>query len=219
MSLQAELDQLRDDFKRRQPPEVLDTMRRATQALAASGQAGRTPKVGEAAPFFTLPDENGRPVSLRVLLEKGTLVLTFYRGTWCPFCMKDLQALQAALPDIEALGGALTAVSPQTAANGRKALRQNTISFPVLTDKGNDVAAAFGLRFRLPDEVAAIYKSFGNDLALVNGEPSWTLPMPARFVVGRDGIILHAEVNADHTVRSEPASLLPVLHAAMARAG
>ena len=219
MSLQAKLDAFRDAFQKRQPPEVLETMRRATADLVASGQAERALKVGDAVPAFILPDEDGRPVSLRDLLAKGTLVLTFYRGTWCPYCNADLQALQAELPAIEAAGGTMAAVSPQTAANSRKALRDNRLTFPILTDKGNEVAAAFGLRFRLPDDLVAVYKGFGNDLATVNGELSWTLPMPARYVVGVDGRVLHAEVNPDYTRRPEPSTLLPVLRkAALVRA-
>ncbi len=219
MSLQAKLDAFRDAFQKRQPPEVLETMRRATADLVASGQAGQALKAGDAAPAFTLSDEEGRPVNLRELLAKGTLVLTFYRGTWCPFCNTDLQALQEELPAIEAAGGTLAAVSPQTAANSRKALRDNRLAFPILTDRGNEVAAAFGLRFRMPDDLIALYKGFGNDLAAVNGEPSWTLPMPARYVIGADGRILHAEVNPDYTRRPEPSTLLPVLRqAALVRA-
>ncbi len=219
MSLQAKLDAFRDVFQKRQPPEVLETMRRATADLVASGQAGRALKAGDAAPAFTLPDEEGRPVNLRELLAKGTLVLTFYRGTWCPFCNADLQALQAELPAIEAAGGTLAAISPQTAANSRKALRDSRLTFPILTDRGNEVAAAFGLRFRMPDDLIAVYKGFGNDLAAVNGEPSWTLPMPARYVIGADGRILHAEVSPDYTRRPEPSTLLPVLRqAALVRA-
>lgn len=219
MSLQAKLDAFRNAFQKQQPPEVLETMHRATADLIASGQAERALKVGDAAPAFILPGEDGRPVSLQNLLAKGTLVLTFYRGTWCPFCNTDLQALQAELPAIEVAGGTMAAVSPQTAANSRKALRDNGLTFPILTDKGNEVAAAFGLRFQLPNDLIAVYKGFGNDLATVNGEPSWTLPMPARYVIGADGRVLHAEVNPDYTRRPEPSTLLPVLRkAALVRA-
>ena len=103
----------------------------------------------------------------------------------------------------------MAAISPQTAVNSRKARRDSYLTFPILTDKGNE--AAFGLRFRLPGDLIAVYKGFSNDLALVNGEPSWTLPMPARYVIGADGRILHAEVNPDYTRRPEPSTLLPVL--------
>ena len=145
------------------------------------------------------------------LLARGPLALTFYRGVWCPFCNLDLQALEEAANDIRALGASLIAISPQTAPNRRKSERENGLSFPILSDHGNAVAEAFGLRFRLPDDVIAVYKGFGNDLALGNGEDSGTLPMPARYVVASDGVIVYAEVNADYTRRPDPSELLPVL--------
>ena len=145
------------------------------------------------------------------LLKKGPLVLTFYRGVWCPYCNMDLQAVEAAANDIRALGASLVAISPQTAPSRRKSERENGLSFPILSDHGNALASQFGLRFRLPDELIAVYKGFGNDLAIGNGEDSWTLPMPARYVIATDGTIAYAEVNADYTRRPDPSELLPVL--------
>ena len=145
------------------------------------------------------------------LLQKGPLVVTFYRGVWCPYCNMDLQAIEEAANGIRALGASLVAISPQTAPNRRKSKRENALSFPILSDHGNAVANAFGLRFRLPDDLIAVYKGFGNDLAIGNGEGSWTLPMPARYVIGTDGVIAYAEVNPDYTRRPDPSELLPVL--------
>lgn len=219
MSLQEQLDLRRAQFEQKASPEIKEVMRRATADLIASGQAGRALGVGDRVPGFALPDADGKLVTSRDLLAQGPLVLTFYRGVWCPYCNLELQALQAALPAIEAAGGALVAISPQTAANSRKSARQNGLEFPILGDRGNEVAAAFGLRFRMPDELVAIYKGFGTDLALANAEPSWTLPMPARYVVAPDGRIAYAEVNPDYTRRPEPEALLPALRrAALAQA-
>lgn len=212
MSLQEKLDAFRADFlANRAPAGVPEIMARATQALIDSGQADRALKAGDRAPAFNLPDPDGRPVVAGDLLAKGPLVVTFYRGVWCPYCNIDLKEIEATAPAIRALGAELVAISPQTAVNSRKAQRSNALSFPILSDHGNAVANAFGLRFRLPDELIAVYKGFGNDLAVTNGEPSWTLPMPARYVIGRDGVIAYAEVNPDYTRRPEPGDLLPVL--------
>ena len=145
------------------------------------------------------------------LLARGPLVLTFYRGVWRPYCNMDLQAIEDAADEIRALGASLVAISPQTAPNRRKSERENALSFPILSDHGNALANEFGLRFRLPDDLIAVYKGFGNDLTVGNGEPSWTLPMPARYVIDRNGVIAYAEVNADYTRRPDPAELLPVL--------
>ena len=216
MTLQARLDAFKADFKAGKapyfaPPAIHPIMERATAELVASGQAGRALKAGDRAPAFTLPAPDGKPISSSDLLAAGPLVLSFYRGVWCPYCNLELQALEATLPRFRALGASLVAISPQTAANSRKSLRQNGLSFPILSDGGNEVAHAFGLRFALPDYLVDLYRTLKNDLPAFNGDPGWTLPMPARYVIGRDGIIAYAEVNPDYTRRPEPESLLPVL--------
>lgn len=216
MTLQAKLDAFKSDFEAGKPPynvphSVIETMHRATAELIASGAAGRALKAGDKAPAFTLNDPDGQPVSSTDLLAKGPLVVSFYRGVWCPYCNMELQALQAALPDFEALGASLVAISPQTAVNSRKSVRQNDLGFPILSDTHNDVAAAFGLRFAMPDYLVELYKGLKNDLPAFNGDPSWTLPMPGRFVIGQDVTILYAEVNPDYTKRPEPEDMLPAL--------
>jgi peroxiredoxin len=216
MSLQARLDSFKADFRAGKPPysvppAVIATMQRATDELLASGQAERALKAGDAAPEFALPDPDLVQRTAADLLRVGPLVVSFYRGVWCPYCNMELQALEESRPEIEALGASLIAISPQRPVNSRKSQRENRLGFPILSDHGNEVAAAFGLRFALPDYLVALYRQLGNDLPAVNGDDSWTLPMPARFVIGRDGVIAYAEVNPDYTRRPEPAELLPVL--------
>ncbi|MCA8909385.1 MAG: AhpC/TSA family protein [Rhodospirillaceae bacterium] len=216
MSLQAKLDAFKAEFEAGKPPynvppSVIETMHRATAELQATGQADRAKTVGDTAPAFTLNDPDGNPVSSAELLKQGPLVVSFYRGVWCPYCNMELQALQAALPAFQARGATLVAISPQTAPNSRKSVRQNSLGFSILSDTGNDVAAAFGLRFAMPDYLVDLYKGLKNDLPSFNGDPSWTLPMPARYVIGQDGTILYAEVNPDYTRRPEPEDMLPVL--------
>lgn len=123
----------------------------------------------------------------------------------------ELQALEAALPQYRELGANLVAISPQVKANSRKSVRQNHLTFPILSDEKSQVADAFGLRFSLPDYLVDLYKGFGNDLPTFNDDPAWVLPMPARFVIGQDGVILYAEVNPDYTQRPDPSELLPAL--------
>ena len=217
MSLQDKLDAFRANFEAGGPPynapsHIHEPMHRATAELIESGAAAHAQKVGATAPAFVLADPDGKPVSLAELIAEGPLVITFYRGVWCPYCNMDLQALEAARPQIEARGARLVAVSPQTAPNSRRSQRENPLGFPILSDPRNEVAAAFGLRFTLPDYLVDLYKNtFRNDLAIVNGDDSWTLPMPARFVIATDGTIAYAEVNPDYTRRPDPEELLPVL--------
>jgi peroxiredoxin len=219
MSLQAKLDAFKADFVSGKapynaPPEVHAIMARATAELVASGQAGRALKAGDKAPSFTLNDPDGKPVSSAELLAQGPLLLSFYRGVWCPYCNMELQALQQSLPAFLAAGAQLVAISPQTAPNSRKSMRNNNLEFPILSDSHNEVAAAFGLRFALPDYLIELYKSFKNDLPTINADDSWTLPMPARYVIAQDGTILYAEVNPDYTHRPEPEDMLHVLQTA-----
>ena len=219
MSLQTKLDAFKADFEAGKPPynvpySVIETMHRATAELVASGAAQKALKAGDKAPAFTLNDPEGKPVSSSDLLRQGPLVVTFYRGVWCPYCNMELQALQAALPDIREAGGQVVAISPQVASNSRKSVRQNELEFPILSDTHNDVAASFGLRFELPDYLVELYQSLKNDLPAFNGDASWTLPMPARYVIAPDGTIVYAEVNPDYTQRPDPAELLPSLRQA-----
>jgi peroxiredoxin len=215
-TLQERLDAFKAEFESGKPPynvpaAATAAMHRATDELIASGLARAAKKAGQVAPAFTLDDQNGNPVSSAELLARGPLVLTFYRGIWCPYCNMDLQAIEAALPEIKARGASLVAVSPQTQASSRKSAEQNKLTFPILSDVSGQVAAAFGLRFKLPDYLIELYKGFKVDLPAFNADPSWTLPMPARYVIGSDSVITYAEVNPDYTKRPDPSELLPVL--------
>ena len=216
MSLQDTLDEFKKNFEAGGPPyyvpaAVHDTFHRATAKLTASGQAERSIKVGDRAPDFTLPDADGNSVSSGSMLEKGPLVVTFYRGVWCPYCNFDLQSIEAAADDIRSTGANIVSISPQTAANSRRSQRDNNVSFPILSDKHGKTANAFGIRFQLPDDLKALYTQFGTDLAVINEDPSWTLPMPARYVIGQDGVIAYAEVSPDYTIRPDPSELMPAL--------
>lgn len=223
MSLQEKLDAFKADFKAGKPPfnappDIHPVMERATAELIASGQAGRAIKAGDRAPQFSLKDQDGNAVSSADLLAKGPLVVTFYRGVWCPYCNIELQALNEALPRIQSLGADVVAISPQTQVNSRKSVRENKLGFPVLSDAKGETGAAFGLRFALPDYLVELYRKLRNDLPAFNDDPSWTLPMPARYMIGRDGIVLYSEVNPDYTQRSDPADMFPVLEKAAAQA-
>src|ERR1700674_601665 len=221
MSLQAKLDAFKADFEAGKPPysvprSVIETMHRATAELIESDAAQRAKKAGDLAPTFSLKDPEGNVVSSADLLKRGPLVLSFYRGVWCPYCNMELQALETAKPEFDKYGAPLIAISPQTAPNSRKSVRQNRLSFPILSDAKGKVGAAFGLRFELPDYLIELYTGLKNDLPTFNDDLSWTLPMPARYVIGRDGTILYSEVNPDYTHRPEPEDMILVLQRAAA---
>ena len=181
MSLQDKLDAFKAEFEgKKAPPEVVAVFHRSTAELIASGQAARALNVGDRAPAFRLPDSGRATVTSAELLAKGPLVVTFYRGAWCPYCNMDLQAIEAAASQIRSLGASLVAISPQTPASSSKSQRDNALSFPILSDHGGEIAAAFGLRWRVEEELKAVMTAFKVDLAVFNSEPSWTLPTGAR---------------------------------------
>jgi peroxiredoxin len=216
MSLQDKLDAFKADFEAGKPPYsvppfVIETMKRATAELINSGQASRALKAGDKAPQFELYDQDRNLLRLSDMLAWGPLIISFYRGVWCPYCNMELQALQEVFPELQALGANLIAISPQNAVNSRKSVRNNGLTFAILSDPGNEVAAAFGLRFKLPNYLIELYKQLKNNLPSFNDDDSWTLPMPARFLIGQDGVIRYAEVNPDYTQRPEPADLKSLL--------
>ncbi|WP_042876956.1 peroxiredoxin-like family protein [Cupriavidus necator] len=216
MTLQDKLDAFKADFRAGKapyfaPPEVHAVMVKATNELIASGLAERALKAGDVAPAFELEDGNGQMVSSSKLLKEGPLVVCFYRGVWCPCCNIELPALEEAFPSFKAEGASLVAISPQTPANSRKSARDWNISFPILSDAQGRIAAAFGVRHDLPSELIELYSRLAINLPALNNDSRWTLPMPARYVINRDGRILYSEINPDYTVRPEPTDVLPVL--------
>jgi peroxiredoxin len=223
MALQDRLDALKADLKAGKPPyhappETHPIMERATVELIASGQAVRAIKAGDRAPLFTLKDQNDNDVSADDLLAQGPLVVTFCRGVWCPYCSIELQAINEVLPQIRGYGASIVAISPQTAVSSRKSVLENRLSFPVLSDVNGETSAAFGLRFSLPGYLVDLYRRLRNDLSAFNDDPSWTLPMPARYVIGRDGMALYSEVSPDYTRRPDPGDIFAVLEKAVAKA-
>ena len=211
MSLKAELDAFRSEFMAQVPPEIREAMVRADMELAASGIARRALKAGDRAPDFNLPDARGGHVRLKDLLATGPVVLSFYRGGWCPYCNLELRALQQALPEITHLGAKLVAVSPQTPDESLSTTEKNALSFSVLSDIGSTTAKAFGIAYDLAEELRPIYRRSGHALPEKNGDDSWVLPIPATYVIDTDGTIALAFVDVDYRNRLEPAEILTAL--------
>lgn len=179
----------------------------ATAESAAAGALG----AGDFAPPFALPDARGTEVRLEEALRQGPVVLTFYRGTWCPYCNQSLQAFQEALPLIEAAGAQLLAVSPQTPEGSAEMEQAQSLTFPVLSDVRNEVSRDYGLVFSVSDEVRRRYAVSGIDLARINGTDAWELPVPATYVIDTEGTIRYAFVEADYTQRASPREVVEAL--------
>jgi peroxiredoxin len=163
------------------------------------------------APVFQLQDQNAKPVSSADLLAKGHLVICFIRGRWCPFCVGQLEAMNLIVPQIQRAGSSLIAVSPQTVSQSFFMADQHKLRFPLLSDPGNHVARQFGLVYRVPDYQEAVYRRVFINLPFANGDESWELPVPATYILNRNGSVLFSSVNADYTERPEPAEILSQL--------
>jgi peroxiredoxin len=198
------------------PPDVLTGLGIEIRKLAESGIARQSLQLGAKAPDFKLPDAHGTPVSLSGLLAKGPVVVTFYRGGWCPFCDLQLRAYQGVLSAIHDLSAELVAISPQTPDYALSDVEKKQLTFPVLTDKGNAVARDFKLVFSLSGALRKLQTHFGSVLPKFNGDDSWELPMPGTFVLDRHGIVKFASVDPNWMVRVEPAVILEALRGARA---
>ena len=190
------------------PAETQAVHGRAIAELKGQRLAANVLPVGSKIPEFQLEDHDGKIVSSSYLLAKGRLVLCFIRGRWCPFCVGQMEAMNLVLPEIEAAGATLVAISPQTVKQSFFMRDQHHLRFPLLSDVGNKVARQFSLTYRISDEQRAVYQRAFVNLPFVNGDESWDLPIPAIYIVGRDGIVLYASANEDYTERPEPGDIL-----------
>ena len=210
MTLQAQLDAMHLGILKDAPNEgaAFDA---DTEQLVLAGVGSDAPAIGGIAPDFTLPDQLGREVHSVDLRTDGPLVISFYRGNWCPYCNLEMHALQQQLPQINALGAGLVAISPQVPDESLSMAEKHELAFPVLSDVDNRVARQYGLVFTVSAHLRPLYAGFGIDLPKVNGSDSFELPVPGTFVVDRNGIVRDAFVDADYKKRMEPERIIEAL--------
>jgi len=211
----ADTRSLRDQFAERKelvakyvPAEIQAIHARVIAELQQRRIAEGTLAAGTKAPAFELADHNGKLVSSTELSTKGRLIICFFRGRWCPFCVGQLEAMNLLIPEIQAAGASLIAISPQTVQQSFFMADQHKLQFPLLSDVGNDVARQFGLVYRVPEFQQAVYRRAFINLPLANGDESWELPIPATYLVERDGTVIYASSNPDYTERPEPGEIL-----------
>lgn len=211
MRLRETLDEMKRQFEASTPLEA----QTALYGLIRAQQASAKPfglQVGEKAKDFALTDANGREVSLYEQLSSGPVVLTFYRGGWCPYCSRQLRAYQQVLPRIEALGARLMAVSPQGPDQTLSQAEKDELRFHVLSDRHGLVAASYRILYDVPEDVQAVLQQgFGLDLAEYNATDRWILPVPSTFMIDESGIVRSAYVNPDFMQRFEPDDIISEL--------
>ena len=165
-------------------------------------------RTGDAAPLFELPDAHGTTVRLEDLLLGGPVILSFYRGSWCPYCNLELQALQRELDNVTDTGAQLVAVSPNKPDVSADLVEKLGLSFAVLSDIGSQVADAFGIAFEVLPELRELYEAAGRNLGEMNGSEEWVLPVPATYVIDQTGTIRYDFVELDYRKRAEPSEVV-----------
>lgn len=209
--LQDELEAMTKHGVEVLPEEATEAFEQSIRELRASGIA-KGLAAGAKAPDFTLSNQAGKGITLSEETAKGPVILTFYRGEWCPFCNLELRAYQRMIDSIHEAGAQLLAISPQTPDHSLSIQEKNELSFHVLSDLGNQIADKYQLKFKLPDDLQEIYSSLGFALADYNGDDSWELPVPATYIIDKQGVIRVASVDPDYRTRMEPSEVLKFLH-------
>jgi peroxiredoxin len=216
-SLQDQLDEITANTRKLVQPERLAIGERAIAELFATGIEDRILPVGSIAPQFALKDSNAKLIRSAELLEEGPLILKFFRGRWCPYCMTELETWRDLYGSLRERGAVLVAIGPQIERQSDFMAGQHGLPFPILSDPGNKVAAEFGLVWTVPDYLRDYYRSILVNIPFMNGDASWTLPLPATFVIDTEGRVVFAEAHADFRVRPEPEEALSAAVAAHGR--
>lgn len=210
-TLEGQLEGVTARFHANMPPDKLEEMQGIMNEILNSGIEQSSLKVGDRVPDFELPDHNGDMINLESLLREGPVILNFYRGSWCPYCNLELREFQKRLPDIQRLGARMIAISPELPDFTTMTSQESELEFPVLSDVGLHIASKFGLVYELDKKLVPMYKKFGINLLKYNGDESYKLPVPATFVISKEGVITFAYASADHSKRAEPAKVIAVL--------
>lgn len=211
-TLSEQLEAYRTGWRARVPADRQAVMDNHVAHLANGGIRSTAKQIGDTAPSICLPDQNGTEYDVKNLLGKGPIVITFYRGGWCPFCNLELKAYQTVLPRLIAAGASLVAISPERPDAVTDTATKNELSFPVLSDVGQTVAKAFGIHYAFTAELRTAYDGFKLDIPSQNNTPDdWSLPLSATYVIGSDGKILFADTRTDYRERTDPEEVLHLL--------
>jgi peroxiredoxin len=203
-SLADKIQDFQDELLPTIPEDTLNTLMSELRGLVATGIAEKAINKGAPFPAFNLPNADNETRSLSDFLSNGPVVVSFYRGAWCPYCNLEINALQQRLPDINAAGAQLVAISPQLPDKSVDQINNSHLSFEVLSDIGNILAKQCGLVFTLPESLRPIYEAWEIDIPGHNGDRSFELPIPATYIVDTTGKVRHAHVDMDYTRRLDP---------------
>jgi len=208
MSVTAELNAVYTNFHQTAPKPLSTTVIKSTNDFISSFNPDAAIKVGDKLPSFRLSDASGKEVDSQNLIANGPLLITFYRGNWCPFCNIALRALQKHIEDFKAKGVTLVAITPELPDTSLSTTEKNELEFAVLSDVGNKVAKQLGITFAQPEELRGVFDAVGVDLKARNGDDSLVVPLPATLLVDKSGIVRNTFIDPDYVHRLEPTTAL-----------
>ncbi len=209
-SLKTKLEEKKNNFLKKADKKKIEVYEAGIDSVGQSGVTKNAIQVGQQAPDFTLTNAKGKTVTLSALLKEGPVILTWYRGGWCPYCNITLHSLQENLPEFKKHGATLVALTPELPDNSLNTKEKNNLEFEVLSDINSEVGKRYGIIYKLTRGVAEYYKK-GPDLEKYNGEDSYTLPLAATYVINTDGVVTYTFLDADYRKRAEPAEILEAL--------
>jgi peroxiredoxin len=211
-SYKEQVQILKAEQKKTAPDEILSVFIEEQHDMIQSEIGKNALRPGSVAPLFILPNAAGKLISLKDALAKGNVVLTFYRGTWCPFCNLQLRMYQEILPEIKALGASLIAVSPMTPDNSLTFKEKHSLEFEVLSDHGNVTSSKYGIVYTVLKKAIDVTLKMGvNTPSVFNDTDKWELPLPATFILDKEGVIIARFLDKDYTKRMEPKEILNIL--------
>lgn len=211
MSLKAQIDAYNVQKDAKLPADVLALMNTTNEEPIAQHIKDNALQIGQKVENFSLANHNGENIELADLLKKGPVIISFYRGGWCPYCNLELKALNDYLPQFKTQSAQLVAISPQLPDETLSTAQKNDLEFDVLCDVSNKVAEQFGLLFTLDERIQALYTQFGIDFEHYYGDKSFKLPLPATYVINQEGVITYAFLSEDYTLRAEPIDVMTAL--------
>jgi peroxiredoxin len=208
MSLTQELQETYINFKETGPQTAFNTLGSGVQELKKAFDPSKTIQVGQGFPSFELQDATGKLVSKDTLLRDGVLLISFYRGEWCPYCNLELRALQKHLPEFKAKGVSLVAISPQLPDNSISTVEKHELQFTVLSDVDNKLARKLGIVWSQPDTFRPLFQGFGVKWQELYGNENLEIPIPATFLVDKNGVVRNMFLDPDYTKRLDPETAL-----------
>lgn len=211
MNLKEQLKAKRMELESGRDKTQTEVMRHATEQLIREGIGNSALEVSDEIPSFGLPNVRGQLVEIKDLLKNGPIILTFYRGSWCPYCNLELRAYQQNIEEIKALGAQVIAISPELPDSSLSNAEKLALEFEVLSDFGNVVARNFGLVFKMSEEWIDVFRQLDSDFTAHNGDDTWELPVPATYVVSSDSKIVFSYVNANYLERADPQQVVTAL--------